>query len=442
MEKQADLTRQRVVIVGAGFGGMNVAKGLANDPRFEVTIIDRRNHHLFQPLLYQVATCGLSPADIARPIRQIFSKARNVRVLLATVTAVDTAARRLDTDHGPVEYDRLILACGVRHSYFGHDEWEEFAPGLKTLSQATEMRRRILLAFEKAEGEDDDAIRQAYLTFVIVGGGPTGVELAGAIGELASHTLKQDFRRIDPSTAKIILVEAGPRILPMFEESLAAKGQEQLRSLGVEVRTGAGVTRIDADGVEIGGQRLPSRTVLWAAGVQASKLGLGIAGAETDRAGRVRVNGSLAIPAHPEIFVLGDMAFCADPSKTDKEGRPLPLPGVAPVAMQQGVYLAEQLKLQAAGLLGKAFSYVDKGSMATIGRSRAICQSRHLNSAGLLAWFAWMFIHVYYLVGFSNRLGIISKWSWNYLTYRKSARLIIGKQWRFGTVAEEDAHAD
>ncbi|MEN9359167.1 MAG: hypothetical protein RL095_702 [Verrucomicrobiota bacterium] len=436
-----DFPPQRLVIVGAGFAGLNLAKGLVNDPRFDITLIDRRNHHLFQPLLYQVATCGLSPADIARPIRQIFRKARNVRVLLATVKGVDTAAKRLSTDSGPVEYDRLVLACGARHSYFGRDEWEDFAPGLKTLSQATEMRRRILLAFEQAEREEDPRRRQAHLSFVVVGGGPTGVELAGAIGELARHTLKQDFRRIDPAEAKILLVEAGPRILPMFEESLAAQAQRQLAELGVETLAGSPVSAIDAEGVEIGGRRLPARTVLWAAGVQASKLGQWLDGAATDRAGRVKIDEFLAVPGHPEIHVLGDMAFCPDPARVDKDGQVMPLPGVAPVAMQQGRYLARQLRRRAEGLAPEPFAYVDKGSMATIGRSRAICQVRGFKSAGLIAWFAWMFIHVYYLVGFSNRLGIISKWTWNYLTYRKSARLIIGKSWRFGK-AREIAHAE
>ena len=426
------MTPQKIVIVGGGFAGLNLAKGLANDERFEVTILDRRNHHLFQPLLYQVASCGLSPADIARPIRQILSHAKNVTVLLANAEKVDAEAKQLITSKGPIPYDRLILACGARHSYVGKDHWEEFAPGLKTLTQATEMRRRILSAFENAEAENDPGKRKANLCFVVVGGGPTGVELAGAIGELARHTLKSDFRRINPAEAKILLVEAGPRILPMFDESLAAKAQKQLAELGVEVLTGKGVTNIDADGVEIAGQRVPAYTVLWAAGVQASKLGSTIAGAEIDRAGRVKVNDNLAVPQHPEVFVLGDMAHCANPEVKDKEGRPMPLPGVAPVAMQQGNYLAEEFRRLASGKQPQAFSYVDKGSMATIGRSRAICQSKGIKMAGFTAWLAWMFIHVYYLVGFTNRFGIIIKWTWNFITFRKSARLIIGKEWRFG----------
>ena len=426
------MTPQKIVIVGGGFAGLNLAKGLANDERFEVTILDRRNHHLFQPLLYQVASCGLSPADIARPIRQILRHAENVTVLLANAEKVDAEAKQLITSKGPIPYDRLILACGARHSYFGKDHWEEFAPGLKTLTQATEMRRRILSAFENAEAENDPEKRQANLSFIVVGGGPTGVELAGAIGELARHTLKSDFRRINPAEAKILLVEAGPRILPMFDESLAAKAQKQLAELGVEVLTGKGVTNIDAEGVEIAGQRVPAYTVLWAAGVQASKLGSTIAGAEIDRAGRVKVNDHLAVPQHPEVFVLGDMAHCANPEVKDKEGRPMPLPGVAPVAMQQGNYLAEEFRRIASGKQPQAFSYVDKGSMATIGRSRAICQSKGIKMSGFTAWLAWMFIHVYYLVGFTNRFGIIIKWTWNYITFRKSARLIIGKEWRFG----------
>ena len=426
------MTPQKIVIVGGGFAGLNLAKGLANDERFEVTILDRRNHHLFQPLLYQVASCGLSPADIARPIRQILRHAENVTVLLANAEKVDAEAKQLITSKGPIPYDRLILACGARHSYFGKDQWEEFAPGLKTLTQATEMRRRILSAFENAEAENDLEKRKANLSFIVVGGGPTGVELAGAIGELARHTLKSDFRRINPAEAKILLVEAGPRILPMFDESLAAKAQKQLAELGVEVLTGKGVTNIDAEGVEIAGQRVPAYTVLWAAGVQASKLGSTIAGAEIDRAGRVKVNDHLAVPQHPEVFVLGDMAHCANPEVKDKEGRPMPLPGVAPVAMQQGNYLAEEFRRIASGKQPQAFSYVDKGSMATIGRSRAICQSKGIKMTGFTAWLAWMFIHVYYLVGFTNRFGIIIKWTWNYITFRKSARLIIGKEWRFG----------
>jgi len=426
------VTPQKIVIVGGGFAGLNLAKGLANDERFEVTILDRRNHHLFQPLLYQVASCGLSPADIARPIRQILRHAENVTVLLANAEKVDAEAKQLITSKGPFPYDRLILACGARHSYFGKDHWEEFAPGLKTLTQATEMRRRILSAFENAEAENDLEKRKANLSFIVVGGGPTGVELAGAIGELARHTLKSDFRRINPAEAKILLVEAGPRILPMFDESLAAKAQKQLAELGVEVLTGKGVTNIDAEGVEIAGQRVAAYTVLWAAGVQASKLGSTIAGAEIDRAGRVKVNDHLAVPQHPEVFVLGDMAHCANPEVKDKEGRPMPLPGVAPVAMQQGNYLAEEFRRIASGKQPQAFSYVDKGSMATIGRSRAICQSKGIKMTGFTAWLAWMFIHVYYLVGFTNRFGIIIKWTWNYITFRKSARLIIGKEWRFG----------
>ncbi|MEN9359175.1 MAG: hypothetical protein RL095_710 [Verrucomicrobiota bacterium] len=428
---------QKIVIVGGGFAGLNLAKGLANDRRFDITLIDRRNHHLFQPLLYQVASCGLSPADIARPIRQILRKAENVTVLLATAQKVDAETKQLITDKGPVPYDRLVLACGARHSYFGKDQWEEFAPGLKTLNQATEMRRRILLAFENAEAEPDPEKRRAELSFVVVGGGPTGVELAGAIGELARHTLKSDFRRINPADAKILLVEAGPRILPMFDESLAQQARQQLAELGVEVITGKGVTAIDAEGVEIAGNRVAAKTVLWGAGVQASKLGSTIAGAEIDRSGRVKVDEFLAVPQHPEVFVLGDMAHCANPAVKDKEGRPMPLPGVAPVAMQQGNYLASELRRRASGKEPRPFRYLDKGSMATIGRSRAICQTGSVKMAGFTAWLAWMFIHVYYLVGFTNRFGIIIKWTWNYFTFRKSARLIVGKEWRFSKKVQD-----
>ena len=418
----------QVTIVGAGFAGLRAAKGLMDVPGIDVTLVDARNHHLFQPLLYQVAMAGLSPAEIAVPIRSILSGARNVRVLQARVDRIDLDARRVETADGAHAYDYLVLACGARHSYFGHPEWEEHAPGLKTVAQSIEIRRRVLCAFEEAEKTDDPSLRKALLTFVVVGGGPTGVELAGAIGEMSRFTLARDFRQIDPAAARVVLIEAGPRILPMFSEPLSARAIRDLSGLGVEVRTESLVTAIDAEGVCMGAERIEARTVLWAAGVEASSLNRDL-DSELDSNGRVVVEADLSIRGHPEVFVAGDQA-----NVQGKDGRPLP--GVAPVAMQQGAYLADRIRAlvdsgEAPAPGGHApFVYVDKGQMATIGRGRAVLESGRIRLTGLTAWIAWLIVHIYYLVGFKNRLFVVLQWAWAYLTFRRGARLIVDREWR------------
>jgi NADH dehydrogenase len=414
---------KHVVVVGAGFGGLNVVKTLGNAEGVEVTVLDRSNHHLFQPLLYQVAMAGLSPADIAAPIRSLVSSFKNVRVLQGTVTAVDPASNSLHTDFGAVTYDYLVLACGARHSYFGHNEWEEFAPGLKTLEQATEIRRRLLSAFEIAERTADREEQRRQLTFVVVGGGPTGVELAGAIGEMSRFTLAKDFRNIDARLARIILIEAGPRILPMFSEQQASRATRDLETLGVQVWTSCKVTNIGADGVEAGEERIRAATVLWAAGVEASALG-GQVSADTDRQGRVLVASDLSVNQHRNVFVIGDMAHFAH--QTGKA-----LPGTAPVAMQQGRFVGRTILRDLGGTAREPFHFVDKGQMATIGRSRAILELGRLRLAGWPAWFLWLVIHIYYLTGFKNRVLVVAQWAWSYLTFARGARLIVNKEWRF-----------
>lgn len=415
---------RQVLIVGAGFGGLNAVKGLGNASGVEVTVVDRSNHHLFQPLLYQVAMAGLSPAEIAAPIRTLLSSFRNVRVLQGAVTAVDPASRSVTTDFGSLKYDYLLLACGARHSYFGHDEWEENAPGLKTLEQATEIRRRILSAFEIAERISDKDEQRRQLTFVIVGGGPTGVELAGAIGEMSRFTLARDFRNIDAKLARIILIEAGPRILPMFSAEQASRATRDLETLGVQVWVLSKVTGIDADGVTVGGERIHAATVLWAAGVEASKIGRQVS-SDLDRQGRVMVEPDLSLKQHPNIFVIGDMAHYAH--ETGK-----PLPGSAPVAMQQGRYIARTILRDLKGEKREPFHFVDKGQMATIGRSRAILEIGRLRLAGWIAWVLWLIIHIYYLTGFKNRLLVVAQWAWSYLTFGRGARLIVNRDWRLG----------
>lgn len=414
-------TSKHVVVVGGGFAGVNAAKELAGRAGVKVTLIDRRNHHLFQPLLYQVAMAGLSPAEIAVPIRSLFSRDRNVQVIQGEVQNIDRAARNVSGDFGTLNYDYLVLAAGALHAYFGHEEWEEHAPGLKTLEQATEIRRRVLTAFELAERATDTEARRACLSFAIVGGGPTGVELAGAIGEMSRFTLARDFRNIDPKLTRVVLIEAGPRILPMFSEALASRATRDLESVGVQVWTQSKVTGIDADGVRVGDERIVAKTVLWAAGVQASPLGA-LLGASTDRSGRVSVNGELSIAGHPEIFVAGDLA-----SAVDSKDRPLP--GIAPVALQQGRYIGRTIRNELAGKPRAPFAYVDKGQMATIGRSRAIVETHGLHLTGLLAWLAWLVIHIYYLSGFQNRLLVLIQWAWSYLTFSRGARLIVSKEW-------------
>jgi len=414
----------RVVIVGAGFGGLWAAKALANAP-VEVTIIDRENHHLFQPLLYQVATAALSPADVAAPIRGIVGAYRNITVMLGDVCGVDVAARAVLIAGGRrVPYDYLILATGARHAYFGHDDWEPFAPGLKRIEDATEIRRRILIAFERAENETDPDERRLLMNLLIVGGGPTGVELAGAIAELARRALAKDFRNIDPRDTRIILVEAGPWLLPSMPEDLSEEALQRLQRLGVEVRLGAAVTAVDASGVTIGTARLDARTVIWAAGVAASPAGQWI-GAKCDRAGRIEVNPDLTVPDHPEIFAIGDTALMLDAA-----GRPLP--GVAPVAKQQGRYVGSLIKtrLHSAERI-EPFSYRNYGNLATIGRKAAVIDFGWIRLRGFVAWLIWMVAHVYFLIGFRNRIIVALNWLWAYFTFQRGARLITGPFRRF-----------
>ncbi|HEY7834186.1 MAG TPA: NAD(P)/FAD-dependent oxidoreductase [Ktedonobacterales bacterium] len=423
------LERPRVVIVGGGFGGLRAARALRRSP-VAVTVIDRMNHHVFQPLLYWVATAGLSPADISGPIRGILSSQRNAEVQLGAVTGVDVAGRRVlvrdpagDSPDGragerAVPYDYLILATGTWHSYFGHDDWERAAPGLKSLADATALRRRILLAFEEAELERDPDQRAALLTFVVVGGGPTGVEMAGAIAELARHALVRDFRHINTASSRVLLVEAGPRLLPTFSEKLASRARRKLEQGGVEVRLNQAVDGVDAGGVSIAGERVAARTVAWAAGVRASPAGNWI-GAKTDRVGRVLVNPDLSVPDHPEIFVIGDTASLA------QDGAPLP--GVAQVAMQAGTYAGTLIRRRVAGEKTPLppFHYRNKGDLATVGRSYAIARIAGVEISGLLAWLVWVAVHIFYLIGFRHRMQVMMQWAWNYLTYQRGARLIV-----------------
>ena len=405
-----------VVIVGGGFGGLAVAKRLARQRGVAVTLVDRRNFHVFQPLLYQVATGGLSPADICAPLRSVFASSKNVRTLLGEAAGFDLDGRRVLLTDGELAYDYLVVAAGARHHYFGHEEWEAVAPGLKTIEDATEIRGRILGAFEAAERESDPEKRRRLLTFLIVGGGPTGVELAGTLGEIANDTLKEDFRSFRPEEARIILLEAGPRILTAFPESLGAAAEKAVLRLGVRVRTSMSVASIDSSGVTLGnGERIPSQTVLWGAGVKASPLG-GLLGAELDKAGRVLVTTSCQLPGRPEVFVLGDMAAL--------EG--MPLPGVAPVAMQQGRYVGDAIGLLLLGKELKPFAYVDKGNLATIGRAAAIADFGGFQISGWVAWVLWLFIHIMYLVGFRNRVQVFVHWAFQYLSFNRGARLITG----------------
>ena len=413
----------RVLILGGGFGGLAAAQALRRVP-VQVTLLDRRNFHLFQPLLYQVATGGLSPANIAAPLRSILRRQRNVQVLLAEATEVDVVGRAVVTTSGRLEYETLIVAAGVRHSYFGHDDWEASAPGLKTLEDATTMRRRILEAFEAAEAATEEAARREWLTFVVVGAGPTGVELAGALGELAHFTLRHDFRRINPASARILLLEGTDRVLPAYPPDLSAKAARALARLGVELLTGAKVTQVAPSQVrfERGGETicLPTRTVLWGAGVQASPLGRVLAertGAELDRVGRVLVEPDLTLKGHPEVFVIGDLAHCRG-----RDGRPLP--GVAPVAMQQGRFVARVVADRLAGRSTPPFVYHDRGCMASIGRGAADAQLGWVRLSGYPAWVAWLFIHLAFLIGFHNRLLVMIQWAWCYITRNRAARLI------------------
>jgi NADH dehydrogenase len=413
--------KPQVVIVGAGFGGLWAAKAFANAP-IEVVVIDRQNYHLFQPLLYQVATAGLSPADIAAPIRSIVGMYRNITVMLGSVEGVDVTARKVLIERGrSVPYDYLILATGARHAYFGHDEWEPFAPGLKRIEDATNIRRRILLAFEQAENETDGDEQRRLMNLVIVGGGPTGVELAGAIAELARRALAKDFRNIDPRAARIILIEAGPALLSTMPSDLSNDAQRRLEQLGVEVRLNAPVTAVDAAGVTIGMARIEARTVIWAAGVAASPAGQWI-GAECDRVGRIKVNPDLSAPGHPEIFAIGDTALALDSA-----GRPLP--GVAPVAKQQGVYVGKLIKARLHDSEQIApFHYRNYGNLATIGRKAAVIDFGWIHLRGFVAWVIWSVAHIYFLIGFRNRMMVALHWLWAYFTFQRGARLITGSR--------------
>lgn len=418
--------RHRVVIVGGGFGGLYAAQALARAP-VDVTLIDRRNFHLFQPLLYQVATGGLSPGDIASPLRAVLKRQRNATVLLGEMVDLDPGRREVVLSDGTVPYDSLILAAGATHHYFGHDDWADLAPGLKTIEDATEIRRRVFLAFEAAEREPDAERQQAWLTFAIVGAGPTGVELAGALAEIATETLRHDFRHIDPRGARILLIEGADRVLPPFHPDLSAAAARALTELGVTVRCGTTVAGLDAEGLLVrsasGTERIAARTVLWAAGVRASPLGRVLErrlGAKLDRSGRVIVGPDLTVAGHPDVFVIGDLAHCAD-----ENGKPLP--GVAPVAMQQGRWAAQCIRARCAGRpCAPRFRYRDRGNMATIGRAKAVADLGWIRFSGPLAWLAWVFIHVLYLVEFENRFLVLTQWAWNYLTWNRGARLITG----------------
>lgn len=409
----------RVLILGGGFGGLNAAKSLRKTPT-RVTLIDRQNHHLFQPLLYQVATASLNPSDIASPIRRILRRQANAEVLLADAKAIDLEGRKVLLDIGSIDYDFLIIATGATHSYFGRDEWEVFAPGLKTIEDALEVRRRVLFAFEAAEREEDPEARVSWLTFVIVGGGPTGVELAGSVSEIARHALAKDFRRIDPTHAKVLLLEGGPRVLGTYVPELSAKARAQLEKLGVSVTTGRHVTAIDDRGVNLGEERIEARTTLWAAGVSASPLARTL-GVPLDRAGRVLVNADLTIPGHDHVYVIGDLA------RIDQEGGE-PVPGVAPAAIQMAATASENILRTIRGEPRSAFRYRDKGSLATIGRASGVADFGKFKLSGLLAWLAWLFIHIFFLIGFRNRFLVMFSWAWWYLTYDRGARLITGME--------------
>ncbi|MCO4316655.1 NAD(P)/FAD-dependent oxidoreductase [Phyllobacterium sp. 21LDTY02-6] len=416
--------KHRLVIVGGGFGGLETVYRLRGVD-LDITVIDQRNHHLFQPLLYQVATSTLATSEIAWPIRHLLRRFANVKTLLGTVTGVDPAAHTLGIlDGEPVPYDTLVLATGARHAYFGHDDWEPFAPGLKTLEDATLIRRRILTAFEKAELEPDPAIREQYLNFVIIGGGPTGVEIAGTIADLARDTLKGDFRNIDPTKARVILIEGGPRLLGAFSEELSDYARRALERLGVTVHFGQPVTDCRQDGVSFGGQVLHARTILWAAGVQASPAAKWL-GVEADRAGRAIVNGDLTAPGHPDIFIIGDTASVKSGDK--------PVPGIAPAAKQQGAHVANTIKARLAGdETPRPFQYRHAGDLATIGKRAAVIQLGKLKIKGYVAWWIWGLAHIYFLIGLRNRLAVALSWLWISLTGVRSARLI----------TQKDAHED
>lgn len=415
----AQAIEPHVVIVGGGFGGLYAAKALAREA-VRVTLVDRRNHHLFQPLLYQVATGGLNPGDIAAPIRSVLRSQRNTTVLLAEATAVDLPARRLVLADGAIDYDHLILAAGATHSYFGQEAWAAHAPGLKSIEDALEIRRRVFSAYEQAERETDPAAQAAWMTFVVIGAGATGVEMAGALAEIAHHALAQEFRRIDPGRARIVLLEGADAVLPPYPEELRAKARDQLVGLGVEVRTGSRVTAIDAEGVTLASERIATRTVVWAAGVQGEPIARSL-GAPLDRAGRVKVAPDLTVPGHPEVQVIGDLAFL------EQDGAAVP--GVCPAAIQQGRHAAENVCRALRGQPPAPFRYVDKGSFATIGRGAAVGDVYgRLRLSGGPAWLAWLGIHIFFLIGFRNRAVTLFQWSYSYFTWRRGVRLITGEK--------------
>jgi NADH dehydrogenase len=417
------MQRPRVVIIGGGFGGLSAAKALKS-ANADVVVIDRTNHHLFQPLLYQVATASLSPGDISAPIRHVLRKQQNTSVLLAEVTDIDVDKRvvHIDLPDREIAYDYLIVASGSHHAYFGHDEWEPMAPGLKTVEDATELRRRFLLAFERAEKATDEAEREAYMTFVIVGGGPTGTELSGAFPTIARKALRPDFRNIDTEKTRVILLEGGPRILPTFPEDLAEKARQSLVHLGVEVRTNSIVTRIEPDAVYIGDEKISTRTAFWAAGNAASPLGKKL-GAPVDKVGRVLVNPDLSIPGHQEVFVVGDLAF-----KMRENGRQVP--GVCPAANQEGTWAAKNVRRLMGHLPTKPFHYFNKGDLAVIGRSHAIADFGRVRFSGRIAWLLWLFVHIMYLVGFRNRISVFIEWAYSFITYQRGVRLITASERR------------
>lgn len=409
--------RPHVVIVGGGFAGLWATRALASAP-VRITLVDRGNHHLFQPLLYQVATAGLSAPDIAAPLRHILRRQKNVEVRMATVTGIDADAKRVLLDDGAsLDFDYLLLASGAKHAYFGNDHWAAHAPGLKTLDDALDLRRRLLVAFERAEAATDPAEREAWLNFAIVGGGPTGVELAGTLAEIARHTLKGEFRNIDPAQARVRLVEAGPRVLAAFPEALSEQARRQLEKLGVEVSTGTPVRDINADGYVLGDAFVPAKTVVWAAGVAASPLGK-LLGVPLDRAGRVQVQPDLGVPGHPDIFVAGDLA-----SLMQASGKPVP--GVAPAAKQMGALVARNIRARLAGAAASAFAYKDYGNLATIGRMAAVVDLGRLRFSGVLAWWFWLVMHVFFLIGFSNRIVVLLNWWWAYWSYQRAARIVL-----------------
>jgi NADH dehydrogenase len=406
--------RPHVVIIGGGFGGLYAARALARAP-VRITLIDRKNHHLFQPLLYQVATAGLNPSDIAAPIRRVLRGQQNVTVELAAATAIDTTAHRVVLDDGGLDYDFLIVATGATHSYFGHPEWEARAPGLKSIEDALEIRRRVLTAFESAERELDEDARRAWLTFAIVGAGPTGVELAGALSEIAHHVLETDFRRIDPRSARILLIEGSPRVLGTYASDLSESARETLTEMRIEVRLNTQVTAIDAAGVTMGGERVDARTVLWAAGVTASPLARTL-GCPLDGAGRVHVEPDLSVPGAPEVFIVGDLA------RVESDGKLVP--GVAPAAMQAGRHAARMVTRRLAGRPTEPFRYLDKGSLATIGRAAAVAEIGNIHLSGFVAWLAWLLIHLLFLIGFRSRVLVLMQWAWAYVAFDRGARVI------------------